>query len=412
MLKKINILKAVAFIIVLINIPYCLKKIASQESKNQEALSKAQQNLVKADNEFGLKLFKEVVKEEGNKNVLVSPLSVSMALGMAYNGAAGSTKTAMEKTLELSGLTVEEINESYKNLIDLLKNLDPGVELQLANSIWYRQGFSVEDNFVNLNKTYFDAKISALDFNSSNAVDIINAWVRENTNNKIEKIVDCPIDPNTEMFLINALYFKGIWAQAFDMNKTFDGFFQVSADSKKACRMMRRKDKFAYFETADFQEIELPYGSGRYSMVIFLPKPQMHIDSLVAKFSKDNWDAWIDSLSEKEVSLYMPSFKLEYEIELNKTLKVLGMEIAFSSGQANFSNINKTDKLFISNVKHKTFMEVNEEGTEAAAVTAVVIRFASVPSGIVMRVDRPFVFAIRESDSETILFAGKVVNPD
>jgi len=376
----------------------------------------AEKGLVESDNNFGFKLFKEIINEEKDKNVFISPLSVAMALGMTYNGANGNTQDAMQKTLELSGLTLQEINDSYKNLTELLINLDPKVKFQIANSIWYREIFPVEDKFVDINKTYFDAEVRGLDFSKPDASNIINGWVNEKTNGKIEKIVDDVINPLTMMFLINAVYFKGIWTYEFDKSKTQDDTFTLPDGSKKSCKMMAQESEFQYFENDDFQAIDLPYGDGDFRMTIFLPRLQNNVDSLIAELNQENWTKWINSFSKQKLTLQLPKFTIEYEIKLNDVLKALGMEIAFDPEQADFTKMYKEEKvkanLYISKVKHKTFVQVDEEGTEAAAVTSVEMSIKAVmPPKLLMRIDRPFIFAIRENRSGTILFIGKIVEP-
>jgi serine protease inhibitor len=375
-------------------------------------LTAAEKGLVESDNQFGFTLFQNIAgsESEKDKNIFISPLSVAMALGMTYNGAAGTTRQAMQEVLGLSGLTIQEVNESYQSLIELLAGLDPKVRFQLANSIWYRQEWLFEQEFIDLNKTYFDAEVSGLDFNDPGAKDVINAWVYDNTNGKIEDIVD-QIDIDTVMFLINAIYFKGTWTYEFDEELTKDDLFNLPDGSQKSCRMMTQEGDFQYFENSDFQAIDLPYGDGDYSMTILLPKAQNDVDALIEEMTEANWSQWTGSLSEEAVRLELPKFRLEYEIKLKETLKALGMGIAFGDG-ADFSNMHKSVPLFIHEVKHKTFVEVNEEGTEAAAATSVEMKFESMPDApISMRVDRPFVFAIQEHHSGTMLFMGKIVDP-
>jgi serpin B len=312
-------------------------------------------------------------------------------------------------------LTLQEVNESYKSLIELLTNLDPKVKFQIANSIWYREIFPVEDEFIDINNTYFDAEVSGLDFSAPNASNIINGWVDEKTNGKIKKIVDDPINPLTMMFLINAIYFKGIWTYEFDESHTTDDMFTLSDGSKKPCKMMTQEGEFQYFENDDFQAIDLPYGDGDFRMTIFLPRIEKDVNSLIGELNQENWNRWISSFHKRELTLQLPKFTLEYEVKLNDVLRALGMEIAFDSNLANFTKMYKKEQvganLYISNVKHKTFVEVNEEGTEAAAVTSVEMTLTSVPIRILMRIDRPFIFAIRESRSGTILFIGKNIEP-
>jgi len=374
-------------------------------------LTYSEVELKESSNLFGLKLFGKIVETEQDKNIFISPLSVSMALGMTYNGAAGATLEAMHETLEYGDLTIQEVNESYRSLIELLTELDPKVIFDIANSIWYREGFPVENDFLTTNQDYFDAVVEALDFSRSDAADIINAWVNENTNGKIEKIVDKPIDPLTVMFLINAIYFKGTWTYEFDEENTTDDIFYLPDGSEKGCKMMSHQCDHNYFENEQFQAIDLPYGDAGFSMTILLPKPEVNIDSLIAQMNNETWNSWLSSFSEQEVNLFLPKFKLEYEISLNGILSALGMSIAFDPNQADFTKINSEGNLYISEVKHKTFIDVNEEGTEAAAVTSVEIGRTSTGSGITMHINRPFVFAIRENHSGTILFIGKIVEP-
>ncbi len=210
-------------------------------------LTQLEKSLVDSDNKFGIKLFKEISETQRDKNVFISPLSVSMALGMTLNGANGETQAAMEQTLELAGLTTDDINRSYQSLIDLLINLDEKVIFQIANSIWYRQGWTFKEEFIDVNKTYFDALVQSLDFNDPSAASFINNWVEDNTNGLIEKIVEPPINPLTVMFLINAIYFKGTWTYEFDKELTQDDFFNLPDGSQKTVHMMRLTGDVEYF---------------------------------------------------------------------------------------------------------------------------------------------------------------------
>ena len=373
-------------------------------------LSSVEKQIVESDNKFGLKLFKQIVKEEKDKNVFISPLSVAMALGMTYNGASGETQKAMQQTLELNGLSVEEVNLSYEHLIDMLTSLDPKVRFQIANSIWYRLGIPFKSEFIDLCKKYFTALVTGLDFEDAQATKTINAWVDENTNGKIKEIVDSPIKPAMVMFLINAIYFKGTWTYQFDEKDTRDDLFNLPDGTNKPCKMMKQEGEFRYLANSDFQAIDLPYGDGDFSMTVLLPQPQRDIDSLIAEFSQENWNKWIKGFSKQELTLQLPRFTLEYEIKLNDILTGLGMGIAFDAAQADLTKMYEgPERVYIDQVKHKTFVEVNEEGTEAAAVTSVGIAITSV--GLWMRVDRPFIFVIRENQSQTILFVGKIVDP-
>jgi len=383
--------------------------ISSDDPKPEP--SPSEKSLVESSNNFGLKLFREIITSEGEKNIFISPLSVSMALGMAYNGANGTTRDAMAQTLELSGMSIEEANQAYKSLIELLAELDTAVIFQIANSIWYRQEFIVEQEFIDLNQTYFNAEVAALDFNDPGAKDIINAWVDQHTNGKITEIIQ-NIPPLMVMYLINAVYFQGNWTDPFDENGTHESVFITPDGTPVSCNMMSRAGTFSYFSNDAFQAVDLPYGDGDYSMAVILPRRGADLDSLIAEFTAENWASWIGQFAEADGELHMPRFTLEYDIGLNDVLTALGMGIAFKPFEADFTGINKERELFISHVKHRTFVKVNETGTEAAAVT--VIAFGTTGNGpdrFVMHVDRPFVFVIHDHHSGTLLFMGQIVEP-
>lgn len=375
-------------------------------------LTKDEENLVQSDNRFGLKFFRTINTINEDQNVFLSPLSVSMALGMTLNGAREQTRADMERTLELSGMSDAEMNEAYRGLIDLLSEIDPKVTFDLANSIWYRNGFQVEQEFVDVNREYFDAEVREEDFSDPATVDLINGWVEDKTNGKIDQIIE-QIDGTVIMYLINAIYFKGTWQYAFDQSKTGNSQFFLKNGDPVTVPMMAQQAALPYFETDELQVVDLPYGNGQYSMTVFLPRNSASIDTLIATLDQETWDSWTSNLAPEEILLYLPRFKLElmYEKEMKEALTALGMGIAFS-GAADFTGIRKSGGIFISRVIHKTFVEVDEEGTEAAAVTAVELRESAGGSTVkIMRVDRPFVFTIREHHSGTILFIGKVNNP-
>lgn len=390
----------------------CEHSVISPPARVFRELTPLEKSLVESDNKFGLKLFREVSRAENDKskNVFISPLSVSMALGMTLNGANGSTLEAMQEALELAGLTTEEINKSYKSLIELLVQLDPKVKFRIANSIWHRNDYTFEPAFIDLNQTYFNAIVRALNFGDPGAKDIINGWVKESTNGLIEKIID-EITRDHVMFLINAIYFKGDWTYQFDSAKTVDDLFIALDGSTKPCRMMHLQNDFSYFENASFQAIDLPYGDAGFSMTIFLPKIPSQIDSLIAAMTSENWAEWLGGFHSVKVDLAMPKFTTQYEIKLNDALAALGMGIAFTD-LADFTRMYAPGGLAIDEVKHKTFVKVDEEGTEAAAVTSVGIIRTSLPEMITMRIDHPFVFAIRENRSQTILFIGRIMAPE
>jgi len=371
-------------------------------------LTTLEKSVVASDNSFGFKLFSQLNTVEQNKNVFISPFSVSMAFGMLLNGANGATLDSLKKALEHTNYSLEEINNSYKNISAALINLDPAVKFQIANSIWYRLGFAVRPKFLDDNKTYFDAEVSELDFASPTAVETINSWVNAKTNGKIQTILK-EISRDDVMYLINAIYFKGTWTYQFKPEQTKDTTFTSADGTTVPCKMMSQRATYAYYSDGDVQIIDIPYGGRKFSMTVILPRQASSVEQFAEDLTQSQWDSYISKLDSSEVDLFLPKFKLEYEKELKDELITMGMGIAFSDF-ADFSRI-ANEPLAISKVKHKTFIEVNEEGTEAAAVTLIGIIRTSVPSTLTMRIDRPFIFAIREHDSGTILFIGKIVEP-
>ncbi len=374
-------------------------------------LSVAEGDLIAADNSFAFKLFEEINEQEGDKNIFISPLSVAMALGMTYNGAAGTTQQAMQDVLELQGMDLQEVNESYRSLIDLLRNLDPRVEFTLANSIWYRNTMTFEQDFLDLNRDYFDAEVEAIDFTDPSASQTINGWVDEKTNGRIPEIVPQTIPTYIVMYLINAIYFKADWTHQFDKSRTSDAPFRLIDGSEVTVDMMEHGGEIPvrYLWNQDLMALELSYGGDAYVMTILLPYELGNINDLLGSLTQENWSAWLDELYDGEVHVRLPKFTLEYEIKLNDVLTALGMGVAFSPGVADFTNMYTPGGLYIDEVKHKTFVKVDEEGTEAAAATSVGIGLTSAPPMFV--IDRPFVFVLREKLSGTILFMGKVVDP-
>jgi serpin B len=410
-------MKRIAFISLIIGFilsgQSCDRFSDNPEPKTMD-LTKKSLELIESDNGFGLEFFKEVLTGDTSPNIMVSPLSVALALGMTYNGASGTTKDAMKETLKLGGLSDQEINESYKSIMDQLVRLDPKVILNIANSIWYKLNFPVQNEFINLNSQYYYAEVNELDFSLPEAKDIINGWVDEKTDGLIPKIID-NISPDVVMYLINAIYFKGVWKYEFDPEKTSERDFYLEDSRTMKVDMMEMEEEVLYTSNDIFQAVSLPYGDGQFNMFIMLPAAQKTTADIVAELNNDNWDSWIGSLQTEQVVVKLPKFKFDFFRLLNDDLTGMGMGIAFDPDNADFSGINPERDLYISRVLHKTFIDVNEEGTEAAAVTAVEISETSYnPNEPVIRyfvADHPFLFAIRENSSGTILFMGRVGQP-
>ncbi|MDX9880513.1 MAG: serpin family protein [Prolixibacteraceae bacterium] len=366
--------------------------------------------IIESDNRFGLELFRKINETDTEeKNIMISPLSVSLALAMVYNGAEGETREQMEEMLHKAGLTPDEINQSYKTLVTALKSHDVKVALEIANAIFYRDNFPVKNDFLVANKNFYDAEVKALDFaNTGKTLETINGWVDDKTHNKIEQILD-DIDPLDVMVLLNAIYFNGEWTYRFEKENTTDRAFYFADGSNKNVPTMRIEEKFNYYQNNQIEMIELPYGGGKYSMLVFLPKTGNPIDQTINLLSPENIESWTNQMTSRQKLVYLPKFEFKYGKKLNNELQSLGMTDAFN-GKANFKGISDIF-IYISEVIHKSYIKVDERGTEAAAVTAVVIRLTSSGADDIFAVDRPFAFAIREKDTNAILFIGKVTNP-
>lgn len=381
-------------------------------SENEIRITKNTEKLIKSDNEFGIELFKQVLTNQDiDDNIIFSPFSASLALAMTYNGANSTTKEAMEITLKKEGLSIEEINDIYKTLMNGLMSVDPKVVLDIANSIWYRNDYYVEQDFLNTNQKYYNAEVRALDFGDPLAKNIINEWVAEKTNDKIEEIIDF-ISPATVMYLINAIYFNGIWKYEFDEKNTSDKDFYTDAVGTIQVPTMETDGKFNYYENSIFSSVELFYGAGDYSMLILLPNPDKTTTDIIDNLTVENWDAWLENYTEEEIMINLPKFKFDFEDSLNRPLTNMGMGIAFSPGEADFSKINPANNLFISMVKQKAYIDVNEKGTEAAAATVVEVSFTAIPENKLFKVNRPFIFAIKEKKTKAIIFIGIVNVPE
>jgi serpin B len=318
----------------------------------------------------------------------------------------------MRETLAFQGLEMEEINSGYQSLTELLMNADPKVKMEIANSVWSREGFPVEEEFTDNLVEYFNAEASELDFSDPASVDIINDWVSDNTNGLIEKIIEGAIPVETIMYLINAIYFKGDWMNQFDKEDTLERPFYLESDEQVLVDMMYQENIFNMTFSEKVNMIDLPYGDSLFSMTVMMPADEeTPLNEFIEQdLTKENFDSWIADLSEERMPLRFPKFELSYEISLNDILIQMGMSDAFEGNKADFTGITPNGGLFISRVKHKSFINVDEVGTEAAAVTSVEVSVTGTPQ--VFSVNRPFVFVIREHNSGTILFMGKNNNPD
>jgi serpin B len=368
---------------------------------------------------FPLQFFQQVAKEHPSDNVLVSPFSVSTALSMTYSGAAGDTKRVMANVLgvPLSKLgLVEEVAAKSKIVSDSLRKAGTNTQLEIANALFGEKSIKFKPDFLSMNKQYFDAEITALDFKAPDSLKVINGWVSEKTHGKIPTIIE-QIGDDAILYLINAIYFKGTWANKFEKSATKPADFTLlDGTTKKVSMMHMSRDDFRYFESKDVQIINLPYSDGRLSMYVVLPAKGTKISAFEAGLTKEKWDEYMMSTFKRDGKLGLPRFKIEDKMTLKDVLCKMGMEVAFDQGKADFSEMaDVQQRIYISQVFHKTFMEVNEEGTEAAAATAVEMSIASAmmnpPPPFEMIVDRPFLLALRDNQTDSTLFMGRVANP-
>ena len=365
-------------------------------------------------NNFSMNFFATAYEElNSDENIVLSPLSLNMALAMVWNGANGDTRQGIQQAMGMQNYSQTEVNNYFLNLRNTLTTADPDVKLALANSIWYDNGFPVKNDFIAVNKDYYDAEVNEIDFRASDAPDQINQWCSDNTNGLIKDMIKV-IPGDVVMYLINALYFKGLWADScgFDSKYTHQAYFNKETGENISVDMMRQKRKdIDYYSDGYLEMVSLPYGNGAYSMIFALPKGGFS-EMLLQLKENAYWQNCLSNLKPQEAELFIPKFKVEYEPkpDLNGILKKLGMEKAFSPAFADFSGISDI-RLFISQVKQKTFIEVDEKGTEAAAVTAIEMMFTSVPAHPVFRANRPFLFVIQENTTGTALFMGKIGYP-
>lgn len=374
--------------------------------------------VIDANTQFGFNLFNEIRQTENDNNIFISPFSVSVALVMLLNGASGETEQSMTDALQLQSIDSETINTGYAELQQVLQTSDPKVTLTIANSLWAHNAnehFTFYPDFLQENKEFFNAEITELNLHDPNTPAQINQWVDSNTNGKIRKIID-KIDKETGLLLLNAIYFKGEWKMEFEPSMTQNDPFYLETGEVKSVSMMRKMDNYAYYKGANFQVVSLPYGSGYMSMYIFLPSRESNLNTLLDDLNAESWENAVSQVSKQEVYVQIPKFELEYSIDLSDVLKELGMEIAFDKYNADFSRLaySPTGKpllQWIQKVTQKTFVKVNEEGTEAAAVTVVAGDAEPVSAPPEFIADRPFFYAIYDNDLKTVLFMGTVVDP-
>lgn len=404
-------------------------------------LSQAGQELAQAHNRFGFDLLHQVsgLREEIQatsaepvaqatvsplpaparpsapaENIFFSPLSIALALEMTYNGAGGETAAEMARVLHLEGMTLDQVNQAAQELQDNLRAA-AGVELAIANSLWLQQSWRFNPDFVARNRTYYDASVEEVDFRDPAAAERLNRWIAQATRDKIPQLVTPDDLQDVVLLLANAVYFKGAWLEAFDPERTRPWEFRLADGRIKEVPMMTQEEVFPALFTEDFAAVALPYQGERVEMLVFVPEERTALNDLLARLTPTTWEEWLAGFRPERVFVGLPRFKVEFERTLNEDLKALGMATAFDPVRANLlgmlpEDLRSTVQLYISLVKHGAVMEVNEEGTVAAAATVVGVAAESAPPSIIA--DRPFFVAIRDRHSGAVLFMGAVVDPE
>lgn len=411
-MKRLVLLVISVFILAIL-MTACNRQAANKaDVQRKYDLEKIDLSVTGGNQKFAFDIFKSLNEEDFEESIFISPLSISQALTMAYNGAESTTKKAMEETLGLSGLDQAIVNESFSNLTNYLEQIDNKIELNIGNSVWIRDGEDINDEFIQVNKDNFNAEVKSLNFSDNNTADIINNWIDKATKGKITKMIEPPIKDEVLMYLINAIYFKGEWSDQFNPEYTYrDGFNTLDGGIQTVNMMRKTNGPVEYIGIEEYKAVRLPYGNGKTSMYIILPSEGTDINDFVSNMTIEKWNGIKKTVTKREDIVFrLPRFKLEYGIKsLKDSLISLGMEEAFSN-YADFTGIR--EKVAISDVLHKALIEVNEEGSEAVAVTVVEKKETEAVEPTTFIVNRPFMFIINDDVMDTILFMGKVLSID
>lgn len=366
-------------------------------------------NIARGTNEFAFDFFENLQKTQpAEENIFVSPLSLHMALGMLLNGAGTETAAEIRKGLKMEGISDADLNQAYKSLIDGLPVADSQVKLGIANSVWYKKSFQVENSFLEVMKNAFDAEIAGIEFDEAGK-DKINQWASDKTNGKIKKVLD-KISEDQVMFLLNALYFKGDWKNKFDVTETTDKTFKLESGNTKNVKMMYSKTDAGLKTSDQFTAVELPYGNGQFKMTLILPKGENTIGKVLSEINTENWAA-LSASQGPNVKVGLPRFTLDYAVDLIETIKAMGIKKVFGGGD--LLKLSKNPNLYVNLINQNTYLGIDEKGSEAAAVTTIGIGLTSAgPEPGVFVCDRPFGLVISEKTSNTILFMGRIMNPE
>ncbi|MBK7094852.1 MAG: serpin family protein [Saprospiraceae bacterium] len=403
-------MKNLTFFLLFCLILSCEKTITNENIGFQCSDNAKVCDLAYNNNDFGFGIFSILHDKSKEENLFISPFSISTALSMTLNGAVDDTKQEMLNSLKYFNWNPDSLNSAYRDLINLLPVLDKEVKMNNANSIWYRDGFSVLPEFLIVNNKYFSAEIKNKDFSKGSTITEINTWVENKTEGKIKDIINS-IDPSSVMFLINAIYFKGQWKYKFDKKNTTNEHFYLENGNTTEVEMMHGSEmNLPYFRNEKFSMVDIPYGDSVFSMTLILPEYNYKVDDVIKELNINSWENIKSKMSTTKIDIGIPKFKMEYKEYLKPFLKKLGILKAFQPGIADFSKINGYHDLYIDEVIHQSYVEIDEAGTEASAATVVVINVTSAGNSFIA--NRPFIFLIRENKTNSILFIGKVMNPN
>jgi serpin B len=379
----------------------------------QSGTSNDQQQLAFANAGFGFRLLKELEREQLQANVFISPYSISSVLQMVSTGARGQTLEEFQQVLATDGLSPGRMNQAYQSLADSITNAQTNAILNIANALWYRTGSQINQDFAAVNGKFYQATLRPLDFSDPQSAQVMNDWAALNTSGRIKTILQPPIPAGTAIIIANAIYFKGTWEDQFDPKQTKPRAFRRNSGNEVQLPMMQQAGTFSYQEGNGFQAVQLPYAGKRLQMQVLLPATNSSLDELVARLDAQMWQSTIlPQFKERRGTVVLPRFTLRYGAELKPCLVALGLKDAWNA-DANFLGMS-SNRLFLSEVRHQSFVEVNEQGTEAAAVTTGVMALASFrnePPPFQMIVDRPFLFLILDRVTGSILFIGVVFDP-
>ncbi|MCI0513109.1 serpin family protein [candidate division KSB1 bacterium] len=381
----------------------CDKDTISPAVNGLRTISPTEQSIVIAANQLGLKLFQQTIQLAPNQNVILAPFSISLTLATVVNGLQENTRDSLLTSLGLTEFSLPTINENYQHLLEFLLRLDPKVQMEQVQGIWHQNSDALKPEFVALNQMYFKAKLMAINLQSSQALPQINNWINENTHGRISGVRSFQSNPRPTLFWLSAAAFKGIWTYQFDQNLTLNDWFTTNEGIPQPCKMMRQLGKFNYLANARFQAVDLPYGDGRFRMILFLPTPGTTLAALASEFTPEHWQEWKASFSPRAGDLSLPKLRLDYEIVLNDVLPIPDLHAFLSKTDRNAtSNAGKNE------IRHQILVEISEAGTEAPDITNKELREPTFGNRFTCRVNRPFIFVIQETSSQTLLFIGKV----